>query len=145
MQTVYQRIYADPMDKRRLLLSDGRPVLAVIGGGHEQPFSFHQLAEVSAFAVEAWNVRQARHEINPPGAPTRDRARPLPEAVEIALADLLAAQFRLGLVTGQRGPGGINSQTPEVLAVAWAVARAVDSVCDALARVSAAEPGVGNG
>lgn len=132
MQTVYQRIYADPMDKRRLLLSDGRPVLAVIGGGHDQPFSFHELAQISAMVVEAWNVRVAMHEINPPGRADSGKQRALPDAVEAALADLLAAQFRLGLVTGQRGPGGINAQTPEVLSVARAVRQAVDAVGDAL-------------
>ena len=138
MQTVYQRIYADPMDKRRLLLSDGRPVLAVIGGGHDQPFSFHELAEISAHAVEAWNVRVALHEINPPGQAGHDKACPLPQEVEIALADLLAAQFRLGLVTGQRGPGGINSQTPEVLAVARAVRHAVETMAYTLEAARAA-------
>ena len=50
-----QRLHPDPRDCRRLLLDDGRPVLAVIGGGHERPFTKEDMATISAWICECWN------------------------------------------------------------------------------------------
>lgn len=45
MNPISQRIHSDPKDCRRLLLDDGRPVLCVIGGGHERPFTAEDMAD----------------------------------------------------------------------------------------------------
>lgn len=57
MSPICHRIHADPKDCRRLLLDDGRPVLAVIGGGHEAPFTRHELEQISAYVIACWNAR----------------------------------------------------------------------------------------
>lgn len=56
MNPICQHIYADPKDCRRLLLHDGRPVLAVVGGGHEHPFKRQELDQISTFVCASWNV-----------------------------------------------------------------------------------------
>lgn len=56
MNPISHRIHPDPQDCRRLLLDDGRPVLSVIGGGHERPFTAQELATISAWACECWNA-----------------------------------------------------------------------------------------
>lgn len=61
----------------------------------------------------------------------------LPEAVESALADLLGAQFNLGLAAGKHGPRSIHSRMPVVIAAASAVQSTVDALRAALA---AAQP-----
>lgn len=49
-------IAPDPNDARRLLMNDGRPVLCVIGGGHDNPFSRDHMAKISAWVCAAWNA-----------------------------------------------------------------------------------------
>lgn len=57
MNPISHRIHPDQKDCRRLLLDDGRPVLAVVGGGHEHPFTAQELATISAWICECWNAR----------------------------------------------------------------------------------------
>ncbi len=42
----------------RFLLSDGRPALGLVGGGHERPFSAEERAAISARLVATWNACQ---------------------------------------------------------------------------------------
>lgn len=56
MNPISHRIRPDPKDCRRLMLDDGRPVLSVIGGGHERPFTPQELQVISAWICECWNT-----------------------------------------------------------------------------------------
>ena len=56
MNPIIKRIHPDPKDFRRLLLDDGRPVLAIAGGGHERPFTHQEMAVISAWVCECWNA-----------------------------------------------------------------------------------------
>lgn len=56
MSPISHRIQPDPKDCRRLLLDDGRPVLSVIGGGHERPFTRQEMEVISAWVTECWNA-----------------------------------------------------------------------------------------
>lgn len=55
LQPILRRLHPDPNDARRLLMDDGRPVLAVVGGGHEQPLTRDEMKLVSAWVCECWN------------------------------------------------------------------------------------------
>ncbi len=57
LQPILRRLHPDPRDPRRILMDDGRPVLAVVGGGHDQPFTPDELLLISAWVIECWNCR----------------------------------------------------------------------------------------
>lgn len=54
-----QPIHVDTLYDYRLMLADGRPVLGVIGGGHEQPFTAQEKMAIAAHAVACWNTAAA--------------------------------------------------------------------------------------
>ena len=56
---ILQRIHVDTLYDYRLMLADGRPVLGVIGGGHEQPFTAQEKVAIAAHAVACWNTAAA--------------------------------------------------------------------------------------
>lgn len=43
---------------QRFLLSDGRPALALVGGGHERPFADEEREAIGARLVATWNACQ---------------------------------------------------------------------------------------
>ena len=53
---IRQPIHVDTLYDYRLMLADGRPVLGVIGGGHEQPFTAQEKVAIAAHAVACWNA-----------------------------------------------------------------------------------------
>lgn len=53
---ILQQIHVDTLYDYRLMLADGRPVLGVIGGGHEQPFTAQEKVAIAAHAVACWNA-----------------------------------------------------------------------------------------
>ena len=62
LEVKLHRIRADPKDARRILLDDGRPLLCVIGGGHDKPFTPAEMQAISAWIVESWNARAWGHQ-----------------------------------------------------------------------------------
>lgn len=88
MNPIAHRIHPDPRDPRRLLLDDGRPVLSVIGGGHERPFAPQELATISAWACECWNAASIAESPRLPNVgalPDRSTLLPLNNGREVDL------------------------------------------------------------
>ena len=56
---IRQPIHVDTLYDYRLMLADGRPVLGVIGGGHERPFTAQEKVAIAAHAVACWNTAAA--------------------------------------------------------------------------------------
>lgn len=94
MSVIEQCVHRDPADPRLLRLDDGRPVLAVIGGGHDEPFTRLQLQLIAERVERAWNgaaeERQAR------AALQHER-----DCLEAAKAEIARLQARLGEAVDQ--------------------------------------------
>lgn len=85
MSVIEQCVHRDPADPRLLRLDDGRPVLAVIGGGHDEPFTRLQLQLIAERVERAWNGA---------AADSQARAERIAQAGEQAMRTVLQERLK---------------------------------------------------